>query len=120
MSPSAAQPAILVIDDEAQIRRLLRVTLEAAGNTVRDAETGALGLDAAAVARPDAVILDLSLPDQSGLDVLRRLREWTTVPVLVLSVRGSGNHLPRIGRGADGAEVGRAGAPRARPAGTSA
>ncbi len=88
MSASAAQPAVLVIDDEAQIRRLLRVTLEAAGYTVRDAETGALGLNEAAVARPDAVILDLSLPDQSGLDVLRRLREWTNLPVLVLSVRG--------------------------------
>ena len=88
MSPSASQPAILVIDDEAQIRRLLRVTLEAAGYTVRDAETGALGLNDAAVSRPEAVILDLSLPDQSGLDVLRRLREWSNLPVLVLSVRG--------------------------------
>lgn len=85
---TAPQPDILVIDDEVQIRRLLRLTLESAGYRVREADTGALGLNEAAVTRPDAILLDLSLPDVGGLDVLRRLREWSHVPVLILSVRG--------------------------------
>lgn len=78
---------LLVIDDERQIRRLLRVTLEAAGYRVREAETGQLGLQEIAAAAPDGVILDLGLPDLDGVDVLRRLREWSRLPVLVLSVR---------------------------------
>ena len=78
---------LLVIDDERQIRRLLRVTLEAAGYRVREAETGQLGLQEIAAAAPDGVILDLGLPDLDGMDVLRRLREWSRLPVLVLSVR---------------------------------
>jgi two-component system KDP operon response regulator KdpE len=88
MTAGAAQPEILIIDDEVQIRRLLRITLEADGYRVREAENGALGLNEAAVQRPDAVVLDLSLPDLGGLDVLRRLREWSQLPVLILSVRG--------------------------------
>jgi two-component system, OmpR family, KDP operon response regulator KdpE len=88
MTASAAKPDILIIDDELQIRRLLRLTLESAGYGVREAATGALGLNEAAVKRPDAVVLDLSLPDQGGLEVLRRLREWSQAPVLILSVRG--------------------------------
>lgn len=79
---------ILIIDDEVQIRRLLRITLEAGGYRVREAENASLGLNEAAVRRPDAIILDLSLPDMSGLDVLRRLREWSHTPVLILSVQG--------------------------------
>jgi two-component system KDP operon response regulator KdpE len=78
---------ILIIDDEVQIRRLLRLTLEGAGHRVREAATGVLGLHEAATLRPDAIVLDLGLPDADGLDVLRRLREWTTLPVLILSVR---------------------------------
>lgn len=78
---------ILIIDDEVQIRRLLRLTLEGSGHRVREAPTAALGLNEAATLRPDAIILDLGLPDADGLDVLRRIREWTTLPVLVLSVR---------------------------------
>jgi two-component system, OmpR family, KDP operon response regulator KdpE len=85
---STPAPEILIIDDELQIRRLLRVTLEGTGYRVREAATGALGLNEAAVQRPDAVILDLGLPDADGLDVLRRLREWSGLPVLILSVRG--------------------------------
>jgi two-component system, OmpR family, KDP operon response regulator KdpE len=88
MSGTETKADILVIDDEVQIRRLLRLTLESAGYHVREAETGALGLNEAAVRRPDMVVLDLSLPDQNGLEVLRRLREWSQIPVLVLSVRG--------------------------------
>lgn len=81
-------PDILVIDDEVQIRRLLRLTLASAGYGVREAETASLGLNEAVVRHPDAIILDLGLPDMSGLEVLRRLREWTQLPVLILSVRG--------------------------------
>lgn len=86
MKPPATSQDILVIDDEVQLRRLLRITLESAGHTVREAETGRLGLDEIARRAPDAVVLDLGLPDLPGLDVLRRLREWSRVPVLVLTV----------------------------------
>jgi two-component system, OmpR family, KDP operon response regulator KdpE len=102
MTAGAAKPEILIIDDEVQIRRLLRLTLEAAGYRVREAETGSLGLNEAAVTRPDAVILDLSLPDQSGLGVLRRLREWSQLPVLILSVRGhEADKIAALDAGAD-------------------
>jgi two-component system KDP operon response regulator KdpE len=87
MNPSAEAPEILVIDDEEQIRRLLRGTLTAAGYRVREAGDGAGGLDEVARQQPAVVILDLGLPDLPGLEVLRRLREWNQVPVLILSVR---------------------------------
>jgi two-component system KDP operon response regulator KdpE len=79
---------VLVIDDEVQIRRLLRVTLESGGFSVRDCDSGQLGLSEIAFRRPDVVVLDLGLPDMSGVEVLKRLREWTQVPVLILSVLG--------------------------------
>ena len=79
-------PKILIVDDEPQIRRLLRVSLDAAGYTVSEAETGRLCLTKVATHAPDAIILDLGLPDLSGLEVLRLLREWTQLPVLVLTV----------------------------------
>ena len=102
MSDSARPPDLLVIDDEVQIRRLLRLTLESAGYRVREAETGALGLNEAAVQRPDAIILDLSLPDIGGLEVLRRIREWSHIPVLILSVRGDEAHkIAALDAGAD-------------------
>jgi two-component system KDP operon response regulator KdpE len=81
------KPVALVIDDEVQIRRLLRVVLESADYLVHEAETAALGLTDAATRRPDVVLLDLGLPDSDGVNVLRRLREWSQVPVIVLSVR---------------------------------
>jgi two-component system KDP operon response regulator KdpE len=84
MSP--AKLTVLVIDDEVQIRRLLRITLEATGIVVLEADTGRIGLEEAARCHPDAIILDLGLPDMSGLEVLKQLREWTKVPVLVLTV----------------------------------
>jgi two-component system KDP operon response regulator KdpE len=77
----------LIIDDEIQIRRLLRLALESRGYAVHEAENGQLGLQAAAVHRPDVVLLDLGLPDLEGIEVLRRLREWSETPVLILSVR---------------------------------
>lgn len=80
---------ILVIDDEAQIRRFLRIALEAHGFAVVEAAAGAEGVATAATAAPDLVILDLGLPDIDGKAVVARLREWSEVPVLVLSVRQS-------------------------------
>lgn len=102
MSETAHAPDILVIDDEVQIRRLLRLTLESAGYRVREAENGALGLNEAVVRRPDAIVLDLSLPDLNGLEVLRRVREWSQVPVLILSVRGGeADKIAALDGGAD-------------------
>ena len=77
----------LIIDDEKQIRRLLRFALEAADHQVFEAETGQAGLSELVQHRPDVVLLDLGLPDMDGVKVLRRLREWSDVPVLILSVR---------------------------------
>ena len=77
----------IVIDDEAQIRKLLRVVLEERGYHVVEAETGKSGLVEIATRRPDVVLLDLGLPDMDGVAVLKRLREWSHVPVLILSVR---------------------------------
>jgi two-component system KDP operon response regulator KdpE len=77
----------LIIDDEKQIRRLLRIALEGAGHQVYEAETGQAGLTEVVNRRPDIVLLDLGLPDMEGVKVLRRLREWSDVPVLILSVR---------------------------------
>src|SRR5262249_9349147 len=81
------KPVALIIDDEVQIRRLLRVVLESADYSVHEAETAAQGLTNAATRRPDVILLDLGLPDSDGVNVLRRLREWSQVPVIVLSVR---------------------------------
>jgi two-component system KDP operon response regulator KdpE len=77
----------VIIDDEKQIRRLLRLALEGAGLQVYEAETGQAGLLEIVQRHPDVVLLDLGLPDMEGVKVLRRLREWTRVPVLILSVR---------------------------------
>lgn len=89
MSNEISKPSsvALVIDDEPQIRRLLRITLEANGYRVFDAATGQEGIAQAAQRRPDVILLDLGLPDIDGKEVLRQLREWSHVPVLILSVR---------------------------------
>lgn len=78
---------VLVIDDEAQIRKLLRITLEAAGYRVLEAPNGQLAQNEAALGRPDVIVLDLGLPDVEGVEVVTRLREWCRTPILVLSVR---------------------------------
>ena len=102
MSAETFPPEVLVIDDEVQIRRLLRLTLEGAGFRVREAEGGELGLVEAATKRPDAIILDLGLPDLPGLQVLKRLREWSRLPVLILSVRGQeADKIEALDAGAD-------------------
>ena len=80
---------LLVIDDEAQIRKFLRISLSAQGYQVVESGNGRDGLAQAALAKPDRVVLDLGLPDMDGKDVLAELREWSQVPVLVLSVRAS-------------------------------
>ena len=82
-------PKILIIDDELQIRRALRLSLEAHGYEVVDAITAHEGLALVASARPDLLILDLGLPDMDGLDAIKKLREWNQTPVIVLTVKNS-------------------------------
>ncbi len=84
---TASRPVALVIDDELEIRRFLRVSLHSNGFDVREAVTGADGLSQAATFRPDVIILDIGLPDISGHEVLAQLREWTHVPIIALSAR---------------------------------
>ena len=81
-------PAVVLIEDEPQIRRFLRAALPNQGYRLFEASTGNDGLAEAATRQPDIVILDLGLPDIDGLEVIRRLREWSAVPIVVLSARG--------------------------------
>ena len=100
MNPPAL--TILIVDDEPQIRRLLRVSLNAAGYEVNEADNGRHCLTTVATHPPDAIILDLGLPDLSGLEVLRQLREWTQVPVLVLTVlKAESDKVAALDAGAD-------------------
>jgi two-component system KDP operon response regulator KdpE len=93
---------VLVIDDEPPIRRLLRLTLEPQGYRVFEADNGQLGLQEAAARRPDVIVLDLGLPDMDGVTVLKRLREWSQTPVLVLSVRDrEADKVAALDNGAD-------------------
>ena len=80
-------PCVLVVDDELQIRRFLRITLEAHGYRIYEADNGRDAILEAARLRPDLIILDLGLPDMNGLEVLTLLREWSPIPVIILSVR---------------------------------
>ena len=80
-------PRVLVVDDELQIRRFLRIALEANGYRVYEIDRGGAAIQETARLRPDLIILDIGLPDIDGLEVLRRLREWTSTPVIMLSVR---------------------------------
>jgi two-component system KDP operon response regulator KdpE len=81
-------PVVVLIEDEPQIRRFLRATLTGQGYRLFEAGTGADGLVEVAARQPDVVIIDLGLPDIDGFEVIRRLREWTAVPIIVLSARG--------------------------------
>jgi len=85
---SETGPRVLVVDDEPAIRRLLRVALSAHGYTVFEADNGQAALSSAVSDHPDLVILDLGLPDLDGIEVTRLLREWTHIPIVILSVRG--------------------------------
>ncbi len=80
-------PRILIVDDEPAIRRFLRTVLDSEEFSVHEAENGHSALAAAAVLKPAVILLDLGLPDMEGVEVIRRIREWTEVPILVLSVR---------------------------------
>jgi two-component system KDP operon response regulator KdpE len=81
-------PVVVLIEDEPQIRRFLRPTLTGQGYRLFEATTGADGLVEVGSRQPDVVIVDLGLPDLDGLDVIRKVREWTSVPIIVLSARG--------------------------------
>jgi len=86
-SHAANPPRILVVDDEHAIQRFLQTALDGEEFSLHQAETGRAGLAAAATVRPDLILLDLGLPDLDGVEVIRRIREWSTVPIIVLSVR---------------------------------
>lgn len=91
MNPLTNEPVggvrVLVVDDEKAIRRFLQVSLSTHGHTVFEARGGQEALEAVVVHRPDLIILDLGLPDIEGIEVTRRLREWTQTPIIILSVR---------------------------------
>jgi two-component system, OmpR family, KDP operon response regulator KdpE len=100
--PAADGPVVLIIEDEPPIRRFLRPTLTSQGYRLVEAETGEDGLIQATTRQPDLVILDLGLPDLDGLEVIRRLREWTAVPIIVLSARGAeSDKVAALDAGAD-------------------
>lgn len=93
---------ILIIEDDPAIRRFLRAALPVHGFRVAEAVTAADGMRLVAAQRPDAVILDLGLPDRDGIEVLRQLREWSEVPILVLSARDrEGDKVSALDSGAD-------------------
>lgn len=86
---TSSTPAILMVEDDAQIRKFLRISFEAHGYTVHEARLGETGLEICASTPCDLIILDLGLPDMEGQDFIRRLREWSQIPIIVLSVRAS-------------------------------
>lgn len=97
-----SEPKILLVEDEQQIRRFLRVTLSSNGYKLIEAAAGQEGLMLAATEKPDVIILDLGLPDMDGLDFTKQLREWCPVPVIVLSARGQeGDKISALDAGAD-------------------
>jgi two-component system KDP operon response regulator KdpE len=83
----STEPLVLIVDDELPIRRFLRVSLAGEGYRVVEAATAAEALEQIAAQRPDVVVLDLGLPDRDGVEVIREVREWSSVPIVVLSVR---------------------------------
>lgn len=89
MTEDTATARILIIDDEEQIRRFLRISLKSQGYQVIEAETAGKGIDLAATQTPDLIVLDLGLPDADGKSVLNELRHWSSVPVMILSVRSA-------------------------------
>ncbi len=93
---------ILVVDDEPQIRRAIRAGLTAHGFSVEQADTAEAALDQISLSPPDVVILDLGLPDMPGIDVVREVRTWSTVPIIILSVRDTEREKVRaLDSGAD-------------------
>jgi two-component system, OmpR family, KDP operon response regulator KdpE len=99
---SDPKPVILCIEDDPQIRRFLRTGLGSQGFEFLEAETGRQGISEAAARNPDLVILDLGLPDLEGVEVVQRLREWTSLPILILSARSlEGEKIAALDAGAD-------------------
>ena len=96
MSVAAPATTMLVIDDESQIRRVVRHALEGDNARVLEAATGREGLDLAAAARPELIVLDLGLPDMAGADVCRDIRGWSAVPIIVLSARHSDTEKAKL------------------------
>jgi two-component system, OmpR family, KDP operon response regulator KdpE len=101
-TPSTAPARVLVIDDEPQIRKFLEISLRAQGYAVDLADTGQAGLDTLAVRGADLVVLDMGLPDRDGKAVLQELRQWSQVPVIVLTVRsGEAEKVAALDAGAN-------------------
>ena len=97
-----APVAVLIVDDDLPIRRFLRAGLESEGHTLLEAATGQEAITQAATRAPDLVLLDLGLPDLDGLEVLRRIREWSAMPIIVLTARGQeGDKIRALDSGAD-------------------
>jgi two-component system KDP operon response regulator KdpE len=94
--PPASPFSALVIDDETHIRSIVRAAVESEGGMAYEAATAASGLELARTARPSLIVLDLGLPDRDGLEVCRALREWTAVPILVLSARHAEDEKARL------------------------
>ncbi|HEX6274454.1 MAG TPA: response regulator [Polyangiaceae bacterium] len=99
---SLSSPVILIVEDEPQMRRFLRVSLANSGYEVIEAGTGNAGLTEAAARNPDLILLDLGLPDQDGVAITARLREWAKIPIIVISARGREEDKVRaLDQGAD-------------------
>ena len=95
-------PRVLIVDDEQAIRRFLRLALTSQGYTVFEASSGLEALTTASNYKPDVIILDLGLPDMDGYDVTLLFRQWTQIPIIILSVRGSeGDKIKALDAGAD-------------------
>jgi len=99
---AASEPLVLVIEDEPQLVRFLRATLPPHGYRMVDAATAAQGIVEATSRTPDLVLLDLGLPDLDGVEVVRRIREWSTMPIVVVSARGQeADKVEALDAGAD-------------------
>jgi two-component system, OmpR family, KDP operon response regulator KdpE len=95
-------PKVLIVDDEPQIRRFLRASLQSHDYDLVEAENGKEAVKACTVQKPDLMILDLGLPDMDGLDVIKSVREWSTVPIIVLSIRAEdADKIEALDRGAN-------------------
>lgn len=97
-----SEPVVILVEDEKQIRRFVRTALESEGCQVFEAETAARGLTEAGTRKPDLVVLDLGLPDKDGVEFIRDLRSWSSVPVIVLSARSEeADKVAALDAGAD-------------------
>jgi len=101
-APAQPGPRVLVVDDEPQIRRFLRASLQSHDYTVLEAENGKEAVKACTTLKPDLLILDLGLPDMDGMDVIKLVREWSEVPIIVLSIRSDdADKIEALDRGAN-------------------